>query len=44
MTKLKRINMSSIEFRMKKIDETRTYLLEERKHNDLISEKPEKKM
>ena len=44
MTKLKRINMSSIEFRMKKIDETRIYLLEERKHNDLMSEKHEKKM
>ena len=31
--------MSSIEFRLKKIDETRNYLLEEIKHNDLMSEK-----
>ena len=30
--------MSSLEFRLKKIDETRHYLLEEIKHNDLMSE------
>ena len=29
-------------FRLKKIDETRNYLLEEIKHNDLKSEKHEK--
>ena len=34
-----RINMPSLEFRLKKIDETRNYLLEEIKHNDLMSEK-----
>ena len=28
--------MSSLEFRLKKIDETKNYLLEEIKHNDLI--------
>ena len=28
--------MSSLEFRSKKIDETKNYLLEEKKHNDLI--------
>ena len=27
--------MSSLQFRLKKIDETRNYLLEEIKHNDL---------
>ena len=31
--------MSSLEFRFKKIDETRNYLLEETKNNDLIIEK-----
>ena len=34
--------MSSLEFRLKKIDETRTYLLQEIKHNDLINEKHKK--
>ena len=34
--------MSSLEFRLKKIDETRNYLLEEIKHNDLMSEKYKK--
>ena len=34
-----RTNMSSLEFKLKKIDETRNYLLEEIKHNDVISEK-----
>ena len=36
------MNMSSLEFRLKKIDETRTYLLQEIKHNDLINEKHKK--
>ena len=31
--------MSSLEFRLKRIDETRNYLIEEIKNNDLISEK-----
>ena len=31
--------MSSLEFRLKKVDETRNYLLDETNHNDLISEK-----
>ena len=31
--------MSSIDFRFKKIDESRNYLLDEIKHNDLISKK-----
>ena len=31
--------MSSLEFRLKKIDETRNYLIEEIKHNHLMSEK-----
>ena len=31
--------MSSLKFRLKKIDETRNYLLEETKHNDLVNEK-----
>ena len=30
---------ASLEFRLRKIDETRNYLLDEIKHNDLISEK-----
>ena len=34
-----RVNMSSLELRLKKRDESRNYLLEERKHNDLMSEK-----
>ena len=29
----------SLKFRLKKIDETRNYLLDEIKHNDLMSEK-----
>ena len=37
-----RINMSSLEFRLKKIYETRNYLLDEIKHNDLIGEKHKK--
>ena len=31
--------MSSLKFRLQKIDETRNYLLEETKHNDLVNEK-----
>ena len=31
--------MSSLEFRLRKIDETRQYLLDEIKNNDLMSEK-----
>ena len=31
--------MSSLEFRLRKIDETRHYLLDEIKNNDLMSEK-----
>ena len=33
---------TSLEFRLRKIDETRNYLLEEIKHNDLMSEKYKK--
>ena len=29
---------ASLEFRLRKFDETRNYLLEEIKHNDLMSE------
>ena len=32
-------NMSILEFRLNKIDQTRNYLLSEREHNDFISEK-----
>ena len=35
-------NMTSLDFRLKNIDETRNYLLEEIKHNDLMSEKHRK--
>ena len=34
--------MASLEFRLRKINETRKYLLEEIKHNDLMSEKCKK--
>ena len=34
--------MSSLQFKLRKIDETRNYLLEEIKNNDLISEKYKK--
>ena len=37
-----RANASSLEFRLKKIDETRNYLLDGIKHNDLISQKYKK--
>ena len=34
-----KLNMASLEFRFKKkIDETKNFLIEEKKHNDLISE------
>ena len=33
----------SLEFRLRKIDETRNYFLDEIKHNDLMSEKYKKK-
>ena len=33
---------ASLELRLRKIDETRKYLLEEVKHNDLMSEKDKK--
>ena len=33
---------ASLEFRLRKIDETRTYLLNEIKQNDLMSEKCKK--
>ena len=42
---ISKINMAeeaSLEFRLRKFDETRDYLLEEIKHNDLISEKYKK--
>ena len=37
-----RINMSSLEFVSKKINETRKYILEKINHNDLLSEKNKK--
>ena len=36
------IELPSLEFRLKGIDKTRNYLLDEIKHNDLISEKYKK--
>ena len=36
------VEEASLEFRLRKIDETRHYLLDEIKHNDLISEKHKK--
>ena len=36
------VEKSSLEFRLRKIDETRNYLLDEIKHNDLMSEKYKK--
>ena len=36
------VKEASIEFRLRKIDETRNYLLDEIKHNDLMSERYEK--
>ena len=37
-----RTNMSNLKFRLKKIDETKSYLLDEIKHNELMSEKHKK--
>ena len=37
-----RTNMSSLKFRLKKIDETRNYFLEEIEHDELMSEKHKK--
>ena len=36
------VEEASIEFRLRKIDETRNYILDEIKHNDLMSEKYKK--
>ena len=36
------VEEASLEFRLRKVDETRSYLLDEIKHNDLISEKYKK--
>ena len=36
------VEESSLEFRLRKIDQTRRYLLDEIKQNDLISEKYKK--
>ena len=40
--KINMVEKSSLEFRLRKIDETRNYLLDEIKHNDLMSEKYKK--
>ena len=37
--KINMVEEASLEFRLRKIDETRNYLLDEIKHNDLMSEK-----
>ena len=36
------VEKASLKFRLRKIDETRNYLLDEIKHNDLMSEKYKK--
>ena len=36
------VEEASLEFRLRKVDETRSYLLDEIKHNNLISEKYKK--
>ena len=36
------VEEASLEFRLRKIDETTNYLLKEIKHNDLMSEKYKK--
>ena len=36
------VEKTSLEFRLRKIDKTRNYLLDEIKHNDLMSEKRKK--
>ena len=37
------VEKASLEFRLRKIDQTRNYLLDEIKHNGLMSEKYKKK-
>ena len=37
--KYSKVNMSCLEFELRKIDETRNYLLDQIKHSDLLSEK-----
>ena len=36
------VEIASLEFRLRKIDETRNYLVDEIKYNDLISKKDQK--
>ena len=36
------VEKTSLEFRLKKVDETRNYLLDEIKHNDFMSQKYKK--
>ena len=36
------VEKASLEFRLRKIDQTRNYLLDEIKHNDLMSKKCKK--
>ena len=40
--KYSKVNMSCLEFELRKIGETRNYLLDQIKHNDLINEKCKK--
>ena len=40
--KINMVEKASLEFRLRKIDETGNYLLDEIKHNDLMSEKYDK--
>ena len=40
--KINKVEEASLEFRLKKIHGTRNYLLDEIKHNDLMSEKYKK--
>ena len=42
MLKINMVEEASLEFRLRKIDETRNYLLDETKHNDLMSKKYKK--
>ena len=42
MLKINMVEETCLEFRFKKIDETRNYLLDEIKHNDLMSAKYKK--
>ena len=39
---INKIKEASLQFRLRQIDETRNYLLDEIKHNDLMSEKNKK--